>query len=164
MIGLVFVHLVENGGECRRLARTGRAGHQHDSISEIDNFLQSRGQIQLLESGNFVGNDAHHDGAASALPEDIDTESRHARNSIGQIRGAILLKFPCRAFVLGHDIIGDKSRVLSGETLEPLVLQLDQLAAHFDLRGAPGGKYQVTYVCPGLEHGRDELRSLDGSL
>ncbi len=164
VMGLVFVHLVENGGECGRLARTRGASHQHDPISQIDNFLQRGGQIQLLESGDFVGNDAHHYGAASALPKDIYTETRHTRNSIGQIRGAILLKFSCRGFVLGHDVIGDKSGVLSSETLELLVLQLDQLAVHFDLRGAPGRKYQVTYVRLGLEHGRDELRSVDGSL
>src|SRR5260370_26402048 len=94
--------------------------------------------MQLLESGDFVRNDTHYNGAASALLENIYPETRDARDSVGKVRRAILLEPANRRLVFSHDVVGDRLRVLLTETLQSFVFDLRVLAADFDLSGAAG--------------------------
>jgi hypothetical protein len=68
--------------------------------------------MKVLETRNFVWDDAHHHGAASALFENIHAETRHACDSIGQIRRSILLEHPNGRFVFAHDVVSDVTGVL----------------------------------------------------
>src|SRR5260370_41732483 len=120
--------------------------------------------MQLLESGDFVRNDTHYNGAASALLENIYPETRDARDSVGKVRRAILLELADRRLVFSHDVVGDRERVLRTQTLQSFVFELRELAADLDLRGAAGRENQVAYVRTGLEHGGDELGSVNRSL
>ncbi len=120
--------------------------------------------MQLLESGDFVRNDTHYNGAASALLENIYPETRDARDSVGKVRRAILLELANRRLVFSHDVVGDRLRVLRTETLQSFVFELRELAADFDLRSAAGRENQVADVRAGLQHGGDQLRRVDGSL
>ena len=84
-----------------------------------------------------------------------------------RIRGALNVEALHRAAdaVVGrHQVLRTLFVNFRGQPLPVVAKQWSVELREVDLRGAPGGKYQVTYVCPGLEHGRDELRSLDGSL
>src|SRR5256885_6994667 len=79
VVSLLRVHFVEDGGESGRLAGTGWPSHKHDAVAQIDDFLQSIRQMQLLESGDLVRNDTHYNGAASALLENIYAEACDTR-------------------------------------------------------------------------------------
>src|ERR1700682_6418074 len=120
VVGLLLVHLVEDGRESRRFPGTGWTRHKHDAVAHIHNFLQYRRQIQLLETGAIVRNDAHHNGAASALLEDIYAETPHARDSVGEVGGAILLQLRDRGVIFSNDFASDVLGVLRRQALEGL--------------------------------------------
>jgi hypothetical protein len=67
-------------------------------------------------------------------------------------------------FVLADDVHGDHSSVIREELFEAFEFELDELAAYFDLRGAAGRENEVAHMSAGLEHGGDELSSVDGAL
>src|SRR6266404_4045002 len=113
--------------------------------------------MQLIEPGDFVGNDTHYNRAASALFENIHSKARHARDSIGKVRGAVLLEFADGRLVFSHDVVGNRARVLRTQTLQSFEFELRELAADLDLRSAAGRKNQVTDVRIRLQHGGDEL-------
>ena len=73
-----------------RFARSRRAGHQHNSIPQLRDVGQGLGQAQGSEIGDFGGNDAHHDRAASPLNENIDAKTRQAGQSKRNIAGPVL--------------------------------------------------------------------------
>jgi hypothetical protein len=120
--------------------------------------------MKILESGNFVWNDAHHHRAAATLLENIYAKARHTRDAIREIRRSVFFEHSNGRLVLAHDVVGDVGGVLRGEALQPLVLQLDELAVYFDLRCAAGRKNQVTYLGVGLQHRGDKLCRVNGSL
>ena len=86
MVGLLRVHFVEDGGESGRLAGTRWTRHKHDAVAQIHDFLQSFRQMQILESGDFVGDDAHYNGTAPALLENIHAEARDTGYAVGKVR------------------------------------------------------------------------------
>src|ERR1700692_2480348 len=159
--GLVLIHLVDDGRECGRFAGTSGAGDQHDAIPDINNFLERLGQAQFFKVRNLVGYNAHNDGATAALAKNIYAEASHSRYAVREVRGAVLFQLAQGGFVFAHDVIGDAHGVLRGERLETFVLQLHQLAVHFNLRGAAGTKNKIADVAMGFVHGANELGGLN---
>ena len=159
--GFLLIHFVEDGSECGRFAGTGGAGDQYDAIPDINNFLERLGQIQFFKVRNLVGYDAHNDGATAALAKNIYAEASHAGYAVGEVRGAVLFQLAQGRFVFAHDVIGDAHGVLRGEGLEAFVLQLHQLAVHFNLRSAAWRKNKIADVAMGFNHGANELGGLN---
>ena len=121
VIGLVFVHLVEDRGECGGLAGACGTGHEDDAIAEVDDFLQRLGKIQFLKSRNLVWNHAHDYGAASTLPENVHAKASDAGDAIGKVSRAILLELALGRLILSHNVVSDIHSVLRGQALEALV-------------------------------------------
>src|ERR1700675_3194262 len=157
----LLIHFVEDGGECGRFARTGGPGDQYDAIPDINNFLERLGQIQFFKVRNFVGNNTHNDGATAALAKNIYAEASHARNAVREVRRAVLFQLAQGRFVFAHDVIGDAHGVMRGEGLEAFVLELHQLAAQFNLRGAARRKNKIAHRAIRFNHGTDELGGLN---
>src|SRR5437899_2571621 len=151
MVGLLLIHLVEDGGECGGFPGTCRPCDKHNTVPQIHNFLQAFREMQLIEPGDFVGNDTHYNGAASALFENIHSKARHTRDSIGKVCRAILLELADGRLVFSHDVVGNSEGVLRGQTLQSFVFELHEVAAYFDLWGAAGGETQVADVRTGHE-------------
>src|SRR5204863_8672608 len=99
-------------------------------------------QMQLLESGDLVRNDAHYNGAASALLKNIHAKTRDTGYAIGKVSRAVLLELADRRLVLPHDVVGNRESVLRTETLQTLIFELHELAADFELRGSAGRENQ----------------------
>src|SRR5713101_4397749 len=95
----------------------------------MHNFIQRRRQAKIVKAGNVVRNNAHDDGASSALTKDINAEPANAVESIRQVRRAIL-------FVFAHQFVGNRASVLGLQALKTLKFQFDQLAADFNLWSA----------------------------
>ena len=138
VVGLLFVHFVENGRERGGFSGAGRAGDEYDAIPQINDLFQRDGEMEFIKSWNLVWNDAHDDGATAALLENIDAEPGNSCDSVRKIGGAFLFELPDRRFILAHDFVSDVAGILRGQALQTFVLQLDQLAGYFDLRARPG--------------------------
>src|ERR1700686_190615 len=84
------VNAVNQGSECRRLAGSGPAGHQDDAVAKVRRFFQLGGKPKRTKSWNDGWNDAHHNRATAALNENIEAETRHARQPIGNVTRPLL--------------------------------------------------------------------------
>src|SRR5688572_6774336 len=74
----LLVHAIDDGRQGRRLARPGRAGHEHDAVAQLDYVFELRRQSEIIERRDADWNDAHDDGVRRALPEDVHAESTDA--------------------------------------------------------------------------------------
>ena len=79
VLGACLVDQVDDRRERRRLARSGRAGHQHDAVLQRGHVGEHRRQVQLRQRRNPRGDDAHHDGVRPALLEHVDAEPADVR-------------------------------------------------------------------------------------
>src|SRR6476646_5288467 len=114
--------------------------------------------MQFLKAWNAIRNYAHHHRAASALAENVHTESPDTGDAIGKIRRAFLFEHADRMFVFAHQVARKIVRILRGEAFEPFELQLDELTAEFDLRRAARRKNKVAHMPTSFQHRGDELR------
>src|SRR6267143_4141186 len=150
VVGLLFVHSVENGRERGGFSGAGRAGDEYDAIPQINDLFQRHGQMELIKSWNLVWNDPHDDGATAALPENIDAKPGNSCDSVGKIGRAFLLELPDSHFTLTHDFASDVVGFLRGQALEAFVLQMHQLAGYFDLRRTARRENQIADVRTGF--------------
>src|SRR4029077_1751967 len=105
--GLFHVHFVDDCSDRGRFAGAGGAGHQDNAVFQLHDFFEARRQLEVIEPGNFVGDDAHHDGATAALAEDVDAKTADAGQAIGKVGGAVLIELVQRVLVIPHDVVGD---------------------------------------------------------
>ncbi len=134
---------------------------EHDAVAQLHDLLQRIRQVQLGESGNIVGDDAHNDGAGTALLENVDAESGDAGDSIREVCRTVGFQFASGRFIFAHDVVGQERSVLRSEALQSLKFEFDELAADFHLRRAARGKDQVTDVGVTLQHRRHQLRGMN---
>src|SRR5882757_6786964 len=132
MEGLLHIHFVDYGGEGGGFAGAGWASHQNDTVFDVNYFFESGREFQVIEAGNFVGDNAHDDGATATLTENVDAKAAHARKAIGEVGGTVLIEFVQRMLIVAHDVVGDGLGVGRGKAFEALVFELDELAADFD--------------------------------
>ena len=85
-------------------SRTRRPGDQHDSVSQLHDLFQLLRKVQCLKPWNRIRNDAHHDRAASALAENVYSESPDSRNAVRKVSGTILFEPADGMFILAHDV------------------------------------------------------------
>ena len=117
-----------------------------------------RGELQVLETGDAVGNDAHDDGATAALAKDVHAEARDAIQAVGNIGGALLFQFAGGVIIVAEDGARDVAGVRGDRALESFERQFDELAIDLDLGSASGRENQVADMAMSLQHGEDELR------
>jgi len=162
--GLFRIHPVNDGSEGGGFAGAGGTGDKNNAGVQRANLVQLRGKMQLLERRDLVRDDAHDDGAASALPEDVDAKPRGIFQPIGNIRGAFFFELSNGVLIVAEEHLGDLLRIVRHKAFEAFEFQFDKLAADFDLGGAAGGEDEIADMVAGAEHGQDELRNLEGAL
>ena len=86
---LFAIDAVEQHGKRRRLARSSRAGDQHDSIPQLCDVGKLLRQAQGSEIGDFRRDDAHHDRATSPLNKNVDAKARQAGQSIRDVASSM---------------------------------------------------------------------------
>src|SRR6267142_3572855 len=155
MKGLLHIQFCDYGGEGGGFAGAGWASHQNDAVFDVNDFFESGREFQVIEAGNFVGDNAHDDGATAALTENVDAKAAHARKAIGEVGRAVCIELAKRMFIFAHDVVGDGLGVGGGKALEAFVFEFDELAADFDLRGATRRKDEVANMGIRLQHGSD---------
>ena len=93
VFGAGGVDAVDHGGEGGRLARSGDAGHEHQSARHVADLFDDFGKKQFIEGADFGGNDAEDEPHIAALLEDVDTEPSQAGDAISHIDFGGLFEF-----------------------------------------------------------------------
>src|SRR5438445_11884776 len=120
----------------------------------MHDFSELRRKLEGLKARNCVGNYAHHDGVTSTLPENIDAESAHRRDGVGEVGGAFSFQLVPSVTEGSDQIVGDLAGVLRREALEPLNFQFHKLAAALDLRGVTRRENQIAHLLARSEERR----------
>ena len=116
------------------------------------------GKVQGTESWNDGGNNAHHDRATAALDENIDAEARRARQSVGDVAGALLAQRADGLLVGADQVGGDAARVIGRKHAMPASSTARQLPVNLDLRRASGREDQVAHLFRGAQHAGQQNR------
>ena len=104
--GLGLVDVVDHGGERRRLARPGRAGHQDEAAVLVGDRAHGVGQPDLFERGPAEAELPQHHADRAALTEDVDAEPADVGDRVGEVDLAGVVELLLA--VLGDDAVGDR--------------------------------------------------------
>ena len=122
------------------------------------------GKIQLLEAGNAFRDHAHDDGVAAALAENIHAKAADAGQPVGKVGRSVAFSCFAGCSLLADDVVGDQASIVGQQFLQAFELELDELAADFNLRRAARRKNQIADMTGRLEHGGDQLSSVNVAL
>jgi hypothetical protein len=79
------VDVVHQRRERRRLARTGRAGDEHEAARLVGELVEPRRHPELLEGLDLVRDQPEGRADAVALEVGVDAEAREPRNRVGEV-------------------------------------------------------------------------------
>jgi hypothetical protein len=135
----VAIDLVDHRRERRRLARAGRAGHEHEAARLHRQLGERDRQAELLERLQLFGDDAKRGPERLALKVDIDAEAGQPRHRVGRVDLPLDLEL---LLLLGREHAVEQLlnhvRSQRRDTLEPLELSTDA-----DRRGRPHRQMEV---------------------
>ena len=134
----VLVQIVDAGGQRRRLAGTGRPGHEHQPSRAVEQLLQGRRRPQLLHAQQIDGNLPQHHPRVAPLLEDRDAEPGLVAEGEAEVGPPLLLQFLLAPF--RRDALHQRNGVLR---LEHLGFELHEPAVKAQNRRLPHGDVQV---------------------
>src|SRR5437588_8669492 len=111
MIVLRLINQIDNRRQGRALARTGRAGYQHDAVLKLNNCFQLFWKVELFKTRRPVRYNAHDDGVSATLHEDVDAKTREAGGAVRNVGRAVLLE------ISGHGHVLSSSQLATNDNL-----------------------------------------------
>ena len=132
------VDLVEHGREGRGLAGAGGAGDEHEAARLVADRGDHRGQAQLLEAADLVGDRPVDGGHRAPLHEDVGAEAGEALDAEAEVELQRLLEAVLLG--VGEHAVGELLGLDRGEGRQ---VQGPELAVHADLRRGVGGDVEV---------------------
>ncbi len=109
----VFVDFIQDCRERGRFSGAGWAVDDYQAAAQMDQPLELLQQMERAECGeNWVGNDAHGDGIASALRKDVDSETPEGREENGKVAGALSIQARRDVGAMADEVAGDAPRVI----------------------------------------------------
>ena len=134
---------------CRSLMRSSRAPgggfsrpagtrHQDNAIPQIGDFTQLHRQSEAGELRNLGRNYAHDNSATAALDKNVDAKASYARQSEGDIAGALLPQHVDRLLVVADEVRGNAAGIVRAQQSQSRTLHWNQLAIHSTCGGRPG--------------------------
>jgi hypothetical protein len=118
----VLVDVVDHGGKCRRLARSGHPGHQNQTARPQGNLLQDSREIELPYGLHLVRNGAKGKRQGSPLLVDVGPEAADAGNADSEVRFLLLGEF--LHLPGGHDLFGQQLEVFGFDRRHLQTLEL----------------------------------------
>ncbi len=100
---IVLVDMIDHRRQCRRFARTGRTGNQHDATRILGNILEYFRAIQIFERQHLGRNGPENRCGATILDEGINPEARQIGDFEREI--ALQILFVVLALPVVHDVI-----------------------------------------------------------
>ena len=129
------VDLVDHRRESRRLARAGRACHEHEAARLLCELVQRCGETELLERLDLVRDQAERGAQCLALEEDVDTEASDSGNRVGQVELAVDLE---SLLLLAREDAVEQVTRLVGAQRRHTIEALQMTAQAHDRRRADG--------------------------
>ena len=88
----ICVDVIDQRRQRRRFARTGRAGHEHESAAELAELFHHRRNPEFLERGDLRRDQAEDRAVAVRLLEKIAAEARFLIHLVGEIEIAAFVR------------------------------------------------------------------------
>jgi hypothetical protein len=138
------VDVVDDRRERGRLARAGRARHEHQAFREIGELRDRGRQLELLGGEDLLGDDPEHRARAVLLHEIVGAEARHAGQAVGEVEvaGGLVLG----PLLGGHDLAQERAQRRVGE------------------RGLPVDRIEISLRAQARRRARGEVQVGAGSL
>src|SRR5271168_3374288 len=155
---MLVVDAVDQRGQGRRLARSGSACDQDDSIANLGRLLQLRRQTKRTESWNDRGNYAHDNRATAALDKNVHAKARHSRQAVRNVAGTLLAKRGQSLFVGANEISGDAASVVRRKYAAALDFNRRELSVNFYLRRTARRKNQIADLLGRAQHAGQKRR------
>ena len=114
----LLVHLVDEGGQGSGLARAGGARHQHDPVALGGDLPEVRGQSQLPDGGDLVGDHPENDRVAAPLAEHVHPEAGAAGQAVGEVGGARADQAVGLVALVGEQPHGDQLGLVGQQALD----------------------------------------------
>ena len=128
-----LVDLVDHRRERRALARSGGPRHQDQAVGELGEPLHGGGEIQLLQRGHLVRDDAEHGPEALRLDEDVHAKARDALDGVDEVR--LLRLFELRPLLVAEQLQQETARLHFREHAEGERRQLSLVADDGNVAG-----------------------------
>ena len=155
VLGAVDVDVVDHARERGRLARAGRAGHQHQPARQHAQVLEHLRRVQVLERLDQRRDVAEHGAGAAILVEGIDAEAGEVRDLERKVGlEELLVHLP---LLVVHDVVHHAVHFLVRQRWHVHALDV---AVHADHGRHARGQVEVRRVV--LDCERQELGDVDG--
>ena len=105
------VHTVDDRREGRRLARTGRPAHEHETTRKVRQINELFGQTELSDRLDLGRDDSKGGAEAALVLEDVHAEARDIADGIGEVEFERLLE--SRKLFSGHEALDDPADALA---------------------------------------------------
>ncbi len=132
------VDLVDHRRQGGRLAGAGGAGDQHQAARLLADLLDHRGQVEVAEGLDLVGDGPEHRGHRAALVEDVGAEAGEPLDAEREVELEVFLETVL--LDVGEDRVGDLLGVGGGERRQ---VELAQMPVDPDLGRRVGGQVEV---------------------
>ena len=134
----VLVAVIDHGRKTRRLARAGRADHQHQSAFHHHQVFHDLWQSQVLHARHVGGDEAQHHGGIATLIENIDAKAAEP----GLRNGKVDFQFAPEIFelVAAHQAEG---HVADHFSVQDLFVDRENPAFDLDLDGRVGREEKI---------------------
>ena len=103
---IVGVDVIDHRRQRRRLARSGRAGHQNQPTRVAGDFLEEFGAAQILQRQDLGGNGPEHRRRAPVLIEGVDAEAGDAWQFEREV--ALQEFLVIAALLVVHDVVDQR--------------------------------------------------------
>ena len=131
VLGAGAVDLVDQRRERRRLARAGRAGHEHEAARLLGEArAETRGQPELLERLDLLRDEAERGADGAALEVDVDAEAREAGDAVREVE--LPLDLEVLLLLAREDPVDELLRVLGRQLV--VFVEARHLAVHANRR------------------------------
>ena len=134
----VVVDVIDHRRQGGRLARAGRAGHQHQPARFLREVGELSRALQFLERQHARRNGPQHRRRAAVLVERIDAEARKTRQVEREVRLQVLVVLLALRVV--HDVVDHAVDIF---VLERWQVDPANIAVHTDHRRQTGRQVQV---------------------
>jgi len=121
----VLVDIVDHRRQGGTFARTGGAGHQHQTAGQYGYFAENIAQPQIFKGQHPRGNGTEYTACAAILVECIDPEARHTGHLKGKVCFEKFLVIP--ALLVIHDVINEPVHflMLQRRQIDPANIAVD---------------------------------------
>src|SRR5436190_6640675 len=134
VIELRFINQIDNRCQSRTLAAARGAGHQHDTVLNVDYLAQLFRQVEFFETRGTLWDNPHDNRMRAALLEDVYAKTTQPRDAERDISRAELVQTLGRTRIVANHDLGNTEGVGGSQLFEAGNGHRLEFADQFNLR------------------------------